>query len=577
MRGEWRVAIHDSHRRLTKAFNQTRKFAMRVIDILSTSARHLALAGLGLLAASASCQINVTVDASRTINVLPPYTMGVYTRLDDGDLLGGSPVGTTPAVPTPAALRAAGLTTVTYPTGWNNTSGTYHWSVNKIVKAGNANDPSSPYFNDQNDFGHFAQAMVKYGISPILYVNYASNLKGTGGGAPQEAAAWVAYCNALPTDGATIGTDPTGQDWKTSGYWASIRAAAPLAQDDGYNFLRISHPEPLHVQLWQIGEDVADNGYYGGDHKASLDMHAPYPPASAQNGNRKKLKELSPGFYGDQVVAFAAAMKAVDPSISVGASLVTPNIYSDQVPWAPDWNSSVLKSACKSLDFISYPWQTGNTQPPDWKRLDDASLFDGIVNQLPQILTRTIDDDKAYCPAGKIPRVVLSSFSPIPWAQIENPMVLALFAAETYATLARDGISNASWMQLRDGLPVFGKDNKPTQVYYGAQMLHIVANKPGDAFIPAAGSGSIAAVATHRRDGIVAVMLVNHDKNQAVPVKVTVNGVDLSGAGRRFEYGPAQYAKGAGFDMTDIKADGKTVTVTVPAYGIVDLMLGTKK
>jgi hypothetical protein len=72
-------------------------------------------------------------------------------------------------------------------------------------------------------------------------VNYGSNLAGTGGGEPAEAAAWVAYANGSPADQKVIGKDSTGYDWKTVGYWASLRASKPLEADDGQNFLRIAH------------------------------------------------------------------------------------------------------------------------------------------------------------------------------------------------------------------------------------------------------------------------------------------------------------------------------------------------
>ena len=88
-------------------------------------------------------------------------------------------------------------------------------------------------------------------------------------GSPQEAAAWVAYCNASTniygtTNDVTIGVDAEGNNWQTAGYWAMIRAASPLAQNDGYNFLRINHPAPVGIKYWEIGNEPYGNGYYGG-------------------------------------------------------------------------------------------------------------------------------------------------------------------------------------------------------------------------------------------------------------------------------------------------------------------------
>ena len=49
--------------------------------------------------------------------------------------------------------------------------------------------------------------------------------------------------------------DQFGTNWQTVGYWASLRAAAPLAHDDGMNFLRISRAAPLGFKYWEIGNE----------------------------------------------------------------------------------------------------------------------------------------------------------------------------------------------------------------------------------------------------------------------------------------------------------------------------------
>jgi hypothetical protein len=463
--------------------------------------------------------------------------------------------------------------TITYPTGWDSVANLYHWSTNKMTpKAGNANDPKNPYMDGRNSFGQMALALEKYGMSAIIHVNYGSNAAGTGGGVPQEAAAWVAYCNALPTDGRSIGVDASGQDWKTSGYWATMRASEPLATDDGYNFLRIHHPAPLNIKLWQVGEDEGENGFYGGDHKGTIDLHAPYPAAAAENERRRKLKELSPTFYGEQVVLFAAAMKSVDSNVQVGATLATPTVDT----WATDWNADVLKAACKDIDFVTYNWHPGTTMPPDWHTLDDQSVLGAPATQLPQMFSESLYEARKSCPSGKTPRVVLGEFSPIAWAQIKTPIVSSLFAAEAYSALAMSGISNASWYQMREG-GLFSKEGKPTPAYFGTQMVHIIAYRPGDEFVGVTGSKPpVVGIATRRRDGVVGVLLTNHDAGVAQQVKVNVSGGTLAGQGMRFEYSPAQLAKGVGPERTAVQTGGNSITVTVPAYGIVDLQLGLK-
>jgi len=51
----------------------------------------------------------------------------------------------------------------------------------------------------------------------VFTVNYGSNLDGSGGGIPQEAAAWVAYAMGDPSNNLALGKDASGHDWQTVG------------------------------------------------------------------------------------------------------------------------------------------------------------------------------------------------------------------------------------------------------------------------------------------------------------------------------------------------------------------------
>ena len=95
-----------------------------------------------------------------------------------------------------------------------------------------------------------------------------------GSGSPQEAAAELAYLLGSPTDTTPMGTGIewlAGQtpgpntNWGTVGYWASLRAATPLAHDDGLKFLRIGHPAPFtSIKYWEIGNE--EYGTWETDH-----------------------------------------------------------------------------------------------------------------------------------------------------------------------------------------------------------------------------------------------------------------------------------------------------------------------
>jgi hypothetical protein len=513
---------------------------------------------------AAAQTINVSVDATKVINPLTRDTVGVYTQLGDADLLTPQTLG---------ELHIAGFSSITYPTGWESISQLYHWYSNSLTPhAGNADAPKKPYAAPGSDMGHLVFALEKTGINPLIVVNYGSNVKGTGGGEPKEAAAWVAFANGPPASTQSLGVDASGKDWKTVGFWATLRASTPLSTDDGYNFLRVNHPEPLRIQLWQVGEDVAENGFYGGDHKQTLDLHAPYPDDPKENDKRMKLKELSPAFYGERFTEFAAAMKAVDPKIQVGASLTMPTGDT----WAINWNNEVLKTGCAAADFVSFPWHPGNTLPPDWKTLDDATVLGAPQSDFPKIIAEMLYEDRRFCPGGKVPRVVLSQISPIPWATPKTPVVNALFAADAYATMAEAGISSASWYQLREG-GLIAADGKPNPAYYGTQMFHIVAFRAGDVMLATTGASMELGVhAAHRQDGLFGIMLINKNAAAKMSVKLTLNGATLAGNGLRFVYGLDQAGKGAGPDRSEVKSEGNTLLVDVPPYSIVDVILPGK-
>ena len=94
-----------------------------------------------------------------------------------------------------------------------------------------------------------------------------------GSGSAQEAAAFLAYLNGTTANATAIGNGQIWdsatntwiqRDWKTAGYWASVRSAAPLATDDGLNFLRIGSPvqaERIVALESSLVDDRASNAH----------------------------------------------------------------------------------------------------------------------------------------------------------------------------------------------------------------------------------------------------------------------------------------------------------------------------
>ncbi len=247
-----------------------------------------------------------------------------------------------------------------------------------------------------------------------------------------------------------------GNDWKTVGYWATMRSTAPLLQDDdGYNFLRVSHPAQLNVKYWEIGNEIYSNGYFERDKGGGEnDRHAPYSKDQTKNQSlRAKNANLSPAAYGVNAVKFADAMKAVDPRISVGIGL---NLPSTSGQSDAEWNETVLQKCAAHIDFVSLHWYPDYSAPPDWQHIDNARLLAATANDLPTMIAALIQQMNAV-PGGKMLQLAVTEMGLHPWLRETDPTVIGLFAADAYASLAEDGAVNVDWAELHGGTALYGR------------------------------------------------------------------------------------------------------------------------
>lgn len=188
--------------------------------------------------------LSVTISATSPIRSVPTDAIGVNTAPWDGLLTSAS---------TLTLSEAAGIDTVRLG-GGSYVDGTL--SGTKVTQTGwdfNQNVYS-------NTIGQMAEYAASLGATVIVDVNY-------GTGSPQEAEALWAYLDGSPTDTTPIAG---GEEWlanatswtqnafpaETVGYWASLRAAAPLQTNDGLNFLRIDHPAPFNFTYFEMGNEV---------------------------------------------------------------------------------------------------------------------------------------------------------------------------------------------------------------------------------------------------------------------------------------------------------------------------------
>lgn len=145
-----------------------------------------------------------------------------------------------------------------------------------------------PPWNGYKTTRTLAQVVESVGAEGMVSVNYGS-------GSPQEAAAYLAYYNAHVGDPTVIGWGKqwdastrtwVWKDWKTAGYWAALRAAAPLTTNDGLNHLRANHPAPWGFAYWEVGNEnfatwEENEHTYGGTATASGAVTAGNEPGKA--------------------------------------------------------------------------------------------------------------------------------------------------------------------------------------------------------------------------------------------------------------------------------------------------------
>jgi hypothetical protein len=516
----------------------------------------LALVLFTLACTSGIGQTKVTVDFSKEVNILTTSSLGVPALMHDGNSFAPALV---------PYLKASGAVTMRYP-GGHGTADLYHWETKSLSPYKGLAE--APYLAPESNFGSFAQLVDKLG-SAVVVVNYGTNAKGTGGGEPAEAAAWVAYANGDAADASALGSDASGFDWKTVGFWARLRGAEVQATDDGYNFLRISHPKPLNIKLWQVGDQVYNNGYFGGEHTSNPDLHGPVPASPKDFSKLRKDPGLSPATFGARLNDFAKAMKAVDSSIQIGAVLTTPP---EGEKSAPDFNQTVLKKACAALDFATLEWTPTALLAPDYKTLDEPGMFSASRDQLGEIVRTMISDYKLGCPKDHRLRLAFAPAAIPSWAKVEHPAFTALWVAEVYSTLIEAGSANVGWSEIYGDSFLSADRKKQGPAFASLQMVHIIAHSPGDVFVSSTSSNPKVSVhATKRRDGYVGIMLVNEDPSAPVTVKLSLSGVQVAGKGKRFDYGKQQ-AAGAALASVDLEL-GADMTVVVPPYTVTDLVM----
>ena len=344
-----------------------------------------------------------------------------------------------------------------------------------------------------------------------------------GTGTPQEAAGWVQYANVTKNYG---------------------------------------------VKYWEIGNEIYGNGYYGSPWEA--DNHASKSPAT----------------YAQNVVQYASAMKAVDPSIKIGAVLTLPGNWPDSVVASgdsADWNKTVLSDAGGAIDFVIVHWYPSPTGAA--AMLNEPAQVAGELAQLRQEI------DAYAGPDGPDIQIAMTEVNS---GVDTDTQPDALFGADTYLTALQNGVFTVDWWDTHNGptsistAPDGATDyndwgilssgtcvgstceppvNTPFPSYFALAMLS-KTGQPGDTMVTAGTDNQlVSAHAVRNANGDLSVLLVNKDPVNSYQVNLDYAGFTPATAA------PTVDSYGDEASGITTAAQGSTASQLLPPYSIETVVL----
>ncbi|MGC4947034.1 cellulose binding domain-containing protein [Streptomyces sp. DT224] len=353
-----------------------------------------------------------------------------------------------------------------------------------------------------------------------------------GSGTPQEAAGWVRYANVTKKYGA---------------------------------------------KYWEIGNEIYGNGHYG------------------SGWENDEHEDKSPQQYAREVRAYAAAMKAVDPTIKIGAVLTSPGEWPDGVVGdgdAGDWNHTVLPAVADVIDFVSVHWYAGGSDTTADAAMSRLAKLPGELREVRDQIDRVAG---AHSPDIGI---ALTEINTNTGGARLTARPNGLFAADAFMTALENGVFNVDWWNTHNGAgeitTVDGETdygdmgmlssgactgdvcqsapNTPFHPYYGMKMTAELGTA-GDTMVAAESSAQdVSAHAVLRDDGRLSVMLVNKNPDAARTVALDYAGFTPSAAAPEV----SRYARGDS-DITEVTdADASASRVTVPPYALLTVTLEPK-
>ena len=470
------------------------------------------------------------------------------------------------AAQTIGLVQAAGIRVIRLP----GASMGYDWSTNKTYSAPGVLET----WTRPTGFDKFSRLITGANLQAFVTVNYGS-------GTPEQAVAWVAYANAASTLQGTaadvpLGVDSYGVDWKTAGYWSSLRASAPLATDDGRNFLRLGRSGPFGLKYWEVGNEC-----YG---SWQTDYHAvPWDPVT----------------YATIAATYIAKMKAVDPTIKTGVVAVpgedtlfpsspvhdvtNPRTGATHHGWTPVM-LAMLKNLGVTPDFLIYHYYVYEPGQED-----DATLLQAGGNWSSDAadLRQQLNDYLGSAAANVgLDVTENNSVSSSPGKQTTS-LVNGLYLADSLGNLLQTEFNSLSWFNLRYwqdngnnnsgslyGWRLYGDygilsspSSFGSTTYYDAYPTYYVMKlfshfaRGGDTVVQATTDNPLVSIfAARRLDGSLSLLAINKSPTGTLTANVSLTGFTPLPTATVYSYGiPQDEAARTGSGSSDIAVSSQSL------------------
>jgi hypothetical protein len=516
----------------------------------------------------------VTVDVGQVVRPVDPKVLGVNVAWWDSHLN---------TAQTQQMVQAAGLTLFRLPGG--SSSDEFHFNA-------------PPTYSGEGTAASMAGFIASVGGVGMVTLDYGS-------GSPQEAAAFLAYLNAPVDSSAVIGHGAewdnalhawTDVDWQTAGYWAGLRAAAPLAQDDGLNFLRLNRPDPFGFHYFEVGNEVY-GGWETDHHGQGGDPGQPHDPAT----------------YVAFAQQFATLAAAIDPTIAVGVDSGGDGSHSYTY-----WLNNVLQQGVAQgfiPDFVSdhsymqAPGQESDSylllhtvSDPNNHDLDWAVRAAAYRTVLQQDLGSAADGVELLA-------TEYNSVYSNPGKQTTS-LVNGLFVADSIGSLLQTEYNGAAFWDLRNGWDtsnnnspslygwrlggdygLLGSGNGappssgtyvPYPTYFAEQLLSNMLHT-GDTVVQAVSADpSLSVYAALQQNGHLDLLVINKNRDNDLTGQFQLTGFQPDSQAQFWQYGKTQdtaqsqttdgHSALASFTDT-LALDGSSFSYPFPAYSMTVLDL----